>query len=221
MFLFVFVCFFIHHHRVLLDNHNIHLWVCKQCYWDLFVCFCLFLWVFLSVHMQVKVNNEVATGTGPNKKVAKRNAAEAMLLQLGYKASTVLQNTTDVWTLLVFTPTCICDSQFKHVCHCSFILLFQSSQFFVRSVVVDHPTCFSQAPLWHPQMTCFVKAAGWIFSSCNNINILVPCFLLTAKAFCVIFSGCPSVCPILVNKVFFFVSHKCPSGLKNDLIIFR
>lgn len=46
--------------------------------------------------MQVKVNNEVATGTGPNKKVAKRNAAEAMLLQLGYKASTVLQNTTDV-----------------------------------------------------------------------------------------------------------------------------
>ncbi|MED6257195.1 Double-stranded RNA-binding protein Staufen 2 [Ataeniobius toweri] len=39
--------------------------------------------------MQVKVNNEVATGTGPNKKVAKRNAAEAMLLQLGYKASTV------------------------------------------------------------------------------------------------------------------------------------
>uniref|UniRef100_A0A674NFJ5 Double-stranded RNA-binding protein Staufen homolog 2 n=1 Tax=Takifugu rubripes TaxID=31033 RepID=A0A674NFJ5_TAKRU len=42
--------------------------------------------------MQVKVNNEVATGTGPNKKVAKRNAAEAMLLQLGYKASTVQQN---------------------------------------------------------------------------------------------------------------------------------
>lgn len=46
--------------------------------------------------MQVKVNNEVATGTGPNKKVAKRNAAEAMLLQLGYKASTVPQNTTEV-----------------------------------------------------------------------------------------------------------------------------
>ncbi|XP_036373330.1 double-stranded RNA-binding protein Staufen homolog 2 [Megalops cyprinoides] len=38
--------------------------------------------------MQVKVCNEVATGTGPNKKVSKRNAAEAMLLQLGYKAST-------------------------------------------------------------------------------------------------------------------------------------
>ncbi|CAL8292717.1 unnamed protein product [Lota lota] len=37
--------------------------------------------------MQVKVNGEVATGTGPNKKVAKRNAAEAMLLQQGYKAS--------------------------------------------------------------------------------------------------------------------------------------
>uniref|UniRef100_A0A3B4YZN4 Double-stranded RNA-binding protein Staufen homolog 2 n=1 Tax=Stegastes partitus TaxID=144197 RepID=A0A3B4YZN4_9TELE len=46
--------------------------------------------------MQVKVNNEVATGTGPNKKVAKRNAAEAMLLQLGYKASTVPQNPTEV-----------------------------------------------------------------------------------------------------------------------------
>ncbi|XP_033856042.3 double-stranded RNA-binding protein Staufen homolog 2-like isoform X4 [Acipenser ruthenus] len=38
--------------------------------------------------MQVKVVNESATGTGPNKKVAKRNSAEAMLLQLGYKAST-------------------------------------------------------------------------------------------------------------------------------------
>ncbi|XP_039982178.1 double-stranded RNA-binding protein Staufen homolog 2 isoform X2 [Xiphias gladius] len=46
--------------------------------------------------MQVKVNNEVATGTGPNKKVAKRNAAEAMLLQLGYKASTVPQNPTEM-----------------------------------------------------------------------------------------------------------------------------
>ncbi|XP_061110595.1 double-stranded RNA-binding protein Staufen homolog 2-like isoform X2 [Conger conger] len=38
--------------------------------------------------MQVKVGIELATGTGPNKKVSKRNAAEAMLLQLGYKAST-------------------------------------------------------------------------------------------------------------------------------------
>ncbi|OCT74814.1 staufen double-stranded RNA binding protein 2 S homeolog isoform X1 [Xenopus laevis] len=37
--------------------------------------------------MQVKVGEETATGTGPNKKIAKRNAAEAMLLQLGYKAS--------------------------------------------------------------------------------------------------------------------------------------
>uniref|UniRef100_A0A673AQH6 Double-stranded RNA-binding protein Staufen homolog 2 n=1 Tax=Sphaeramia orbicularis TaxID=375764 RepID=A0A673AQH6_9TELE len=46
--------------------------------------------------MQVKVNNEVATGTGPNKKVAKRNAAEAMLLQLGYKASTVPQSPTEM-----------------------------------------------------------------------------------------------------------------------------
>ncbi|KAK7879361.1 hypothetical protein WMY93_030697 [Mugilogobius chulae] len=46
--------------------------------------------------MQVKVNNEVATGTGPNKKVAKRNAAEAMLLQLGYKASTVTPNPAEM-----------------------------------------------------------------------------------------------------------------------------
>uniref|UniRef100_A0A2K6EQH2 Staufen double-stranded RNA binding protein 2 n=1 Tax=Propithecus coquereli TaxID=379532 RepID=A0A2K6EQH2_PROCO len=42
--------------------------------------------------MQVKVGSEVATGTGPNKKIAKKNAAEAMLLQLGYKASTSLQD---------------------------------------------------------------------------------------------------------------------------------
>lgn len=49
--------------------------------------------------IQVKVNNEVATGAGPNKKVAKRNAAEAMLLQLGYKASTAPQNPTEVRTL--------------------------------------------------------------------------------------------------------------------------
>uniref|UniRef100_A0A3B3RY14 Double-stranded RNA-binding protein Staufen homolog 2 n=1 Tax=Paramormyrops kingsleyae TaxID=1676925 RepID=A0A3B3RY14_9TELE len=41
--------------------------------------------------MQVKVCDEVATGTGPNKKVSKRNAAEAMLLQLGYKPSTFTQ----------------------------------------------------------------------------------------------------------------------------------
>uniref|UniRef100_A0A9J8DCJ8 Double-stranded RNA-binding protein Staufen homolog 2 n=1 Tax=Cyprinus carpio carpio TaxID=630221 RepID=A0A9J8DCJ8_CYPCA len=45
--------------------------------------------------MQVKVDTEVTTGTGPNKKVAKRNAAEAMLLHLGYKASTPLQNTPE------------------------------------------------------------------------------------------------------------------------------
>ncbi|XP_034981842.1 double-stranded RNA-binding protein Staufen homolog 2 isoform X1 [Zootoca vivipara] len=41
--------------------------------------------------MQVKVGNEITTGTGPNKKIAKRNAAEAILLQLGYKASSSLQ----------------------------------------------------------------------------------------------------------------------------------
>ncbi|XP_063062537.1 double-stranded RNA-binding protein Staufen homolog 2 isoform X2 [Engraulis encrasicolus] len=45
--------------------------------------------------MQVKVGAEMATGTGPNKKVAKRNAAEAMLLQLGYKASTPLPTSPD------------------------------------------------------------------------------------------------------------------------------
>ncbi|CAH6777238.1 Stau2 [Phodopus roborovskii] len=45
--------------------------------------------------MQVKVGNEVATGTGPNKKIAKKNAAEAMLLQLGYKASSSLQDQLD------------------------------------------------------------------------------------------------------------------------------
>ncbi|TRY90397.1 hypothetical protein DNTS_021891, partial [Danionella cerebrum] len=44
-----------------------------------------------TVCCQVKVGTEVNTGTGANKKVAKRNAAEAMLLQLGYKASTPLQ----------------------------------------------------------------------------------------------------------------------------------
>lgn len=46
--------------------------------------------------LKVKVNSEVATGTGPNKKVAKRNAAEAMLLQLGYKASTAAASAPEV-----------------------------------------------------------------------------------------------------------------------------
>lgn len=46
--------------------------------------------------LQVKVSGEVATGTGPNKKVAKRNAAEAMLLQLGYKASTCPLSPTEM-----------------------------------------------------------------------------------------------------------------------------
>ncbi|XP_077023124.1 double-stranded RNA-binding protein Staufen homolog 2 isoform X4 [Tamandua tetradactyla] len=45
--------------------------------------------------VKVKVGSEVATGTGPNKKIAKKNAAEAMLLQLGYKASTNLQEQID------------------------------------------------------------------------------------------------------------------------------
>ncbi|XP_055490460.1 double-stranded RNA-binding protein Staufen homolog 2 isoform X3 [Leucoraja erinacea] len=42
--------------------------------------------------MQVKVGIEMTTGTGPNKKVAKRNATEVMLLQLGYKATIPGQN---------------------------------------------------------------------------------------------------------------------------------
>nr|XP_032810773.1 double-stranded RNA-binding protein Staufen homolog 2-like isoform X1 [Petromyzon marinus]XP_032810775.1 double-stranded RNA-binding protein Staufen homolog 2-like isoform X1 [Petromyzon marinus] len=37
--------------------------------------------------MQVKVGDDCATGTGPSKKIAKRNAAETLLLQLGYKPS--------------------------------------------------------------------------------------------------------------------------------------
>ncbi|KAF5901201.1 double-stranded RNA-binding protein Staufen 2 isoform X1, partial [Clarias magur] len=45
--------------------------------------------------MQVKVGEEVTPGTGSNKKVAKRAAAEAMLLHLGYKASTPIQNTQE------------------------------------------------------------------------------------------------------------------------------
>ncbi|XP_028924825.1 double-stranded RNA-binding protein Staufen homolog 2 isoform X1 [Ornithorhynchus anatinus] len=45
--------------------------------------------------MQVKVGKEIATGTGPNKKIAKRNAAEAMLLHLGYRASTPRHDPAD------------------------------------------------------------------------------------------------------------------------------
>ncbi|XP_072460979.1 double-stranded RNA-binding protein Staufen homolog 2 isoform X2 [Notamacropus eugenii] len=41
--------------------------------------------------MQVKVGSAVATGIGLSKKIAKRNAAEAMLLHLGYKTSTPVQ----------------------------------------------------------------------------------------------------------------------------------
>ncbi|XP_078456588.1 double-stranded RNA-binding protein Staufen homolog 2 isoform X2 [Lampetra fluviatilis] len=37
--------------------------------------------------MQVKVGDDCASGTGPSKKIAKRNAAETLLLQLGYKPS--------------------------------------------------------------------------------------------------------------------------------------
>nr|XP_015208917.1 PREDICTED: double-stranded RNA-binding protein Staufen homolog 2 [Lepisosteus oculatus] len=48
--------------------------------------------IFGSRRTDVKVGSEIATGTGPNKKVSKRNAAEAMLLQLGYKASTPAQS---------------------------------------------------------------------------------------------------------------------------------
>lgn len=43
----------------------------------------------------MKVGDEVTSGTGSNKKVAKRAAAEAMLLHLGYRASTPIQNTQE------------------------------------------------------------------------------------------------------------------------------
>lgn len=56
--------------------------------------------------LKVKVNSEVATGTGPNKKVAKRNAAEAMLLQLGYKASTVAAGAPEVTTCQLNHAVC-------------------------------------------------------------------------------------------------------------------
>ncbi|XP_060755932.1 double-stranded RNA-binding protein Staufen homolog 2 isoform X5 [Neoarius graeffei] len=45
--------------------------------------------------LKVKVGDEVTSGTGSNKKVAKRAAAEAMLLHLGYRASTPIQNTQE------------------------------------------------------------------------------------------------------------------------------
>ena len=38
------------------------------------------LWFYL----QVMVDDQTCTGVGPNKKLAKRHAAEAMLLHLGY-----------------------------------------------------------------------------------------------------------------------------------------
>ncbi|XP_072460984.1 double-stranded RNA-binding protein Staufen homolog 2 isoform X6 [Notamacropus eugenii] len=41
--------------------------------------------------LKVKVGSAVATGIGLSKKIAKRNAAEAMLLHLGYKTSTPVQ----------------------------------------------------------------------------------------------------------------------------------
>ncbi|XP_074059775.1 double-stranded RNA-binding protein Staufen homolog 2 isoform X7 [Macrotis lagotis] len=41
--------------------------------------------------MQVKVGSTITTGIGLSKKLAKRNAAEAMLLHLGYKTSTPVQ----------------------------------------------------------------------------------------------------------------------------------
>lgn len=56
----------------------------------------VFTVVMINVFLfKVKVGNEITTGTGPNKKIAKRNAAEAMLLQLGYKASTPLQDQSE------------------------------------------------------------------------------------------------------------------------------
>nr|XP_060631468.1 double-stranded RNA-binding protein Staufen homolog 2 isoform X2 [Anolis sagrei ordinatus] len=45
--------------------------------------------------MQVKVGSYITTGTGPSKKIAKRNAAEVMLLQLGYKVSSPLHEQSE------------------------------------------------------------------------------------------------------------------------------
>ena len=39
---------------------------------------------FLLFVLQVMVDDQTCTGVGPNKKLAKRHAAEAMLLHLGY-----------------------------------------------------------------------------------------------------------------------------------------
>ncbi|XP_074134983.1 double-stranded RNA-binding protein Staufen homolog 2 isoform X2 [Sminthopsis crassicaudata] len=49
--------------------------------------------------MQVKVGTAVATGIGLSKKIAKRNAAEAMLLHLGYKTSTPVQEHLEKFSL--------------------------------------------------------------------------------------------------------------------------
>ncbi|XP_039187981.1 double-stranded RNA-binding protein Staufen homolog 2 isoform X2 [Crotalus tigris] len=43
----------------------------------------------------VKVGHEITTGTGPKKKIAKRNASKAVLLQLGCKASSLLQEQSE------------------------------------------------------------------------------------------------------------------------------
>ncbi|KAM9097734.1 double-stranded RNA-binding protein Staufen homolog 2 isoform 3-T4 [Sarcophilus harrisii] len=56
--------------------------------------------------MQVKVGTAVATGIGLSKKIAKRNAAEAMLLHLGYKTSTPVQEQLEkffLWMWMAFS----------------------------------------------------------------------------------------------------------------------
>ena len=91
-----------HLNSMQLCTHDTRLSHFSHVFFLFFSFVCVFLRTYLHyVLMQVKVNNEVATGTGPNKKVAKRNAAEAMLLQLGYKASTVPQNPTEVQVMLL------------------------------------------------------------------------------------------------------------------------
>lgn len=85
--------------------------------------------------LQVKVNNEVATGTGPNKKVAKRNAAEAMLLQLGYKASTVPQGPVEVPPAL---PSYVKNQSFWRVCSFVLVVYLCSVPVALQRSLADH-----------------------------------------------------------------------------------
>ena len=65
--------------------------------WEACIWYCIFnltyifraslIFLHFATHWKAKVGEEAATGSGLLKKVAKRNAAEAMLVKLGYKPS--------------------------------------------------------------------------------------------------------------------------------------